>query len=59
MQCKKQACRIQTEQRMINFKPLTISHKHKLAIRIKTLFGITDSFDEKREYLLILFHSWN
>lgn len=37
----------------------TISHKHKLAIRIKTLFGMTDPFEEKREYSLILSHSWN
>ena len=56
---KIQARRIQTKQKIINFKPLslTISHKRKLAVWIRTLFGITDSFQEERNYLLIFFLS--
>ena len=52
---KIQARRIQTKQKIINFKPLslTISHKRQLAVWIRTLFGITDSFLEERNYLLI------
>ena len=54
---KIQARRIQTKQKIINFKPLslTISHKRQLAVWIRTLFGITDSFQEERNYLLIFF----